>query len=95
MSNRKKKDRVFANLLGLYVLLVFSVFLCMYGIHDIDNAWNLKYMNVNYEENLIDCAVNQCYSADQVYMKGLMEIEMGIFCVFVTTLVLGYYSARR
>lgn len=95
MSDRKRRDRVFMNMLVLYVLLVFSVFLCMYGIHEIDNAWNLKYMNVNYEENLIDCAVNQCYSADQVYMNGQTKLELGIFCVFITSIILGYFSHRR
>ena len=96
MSCQKKKDKFFRNLLSLYVLLVFSVFLCMHGIHDIDIAWNLKYMNVNYEENLIDCAsANECYSADQVYMKGIIEVEMGIFCIFVASIVLGFYSARK
>ena len=96
MSDLKNSDRIFFRMVILYVLLVFSVFLCMYGIHDIDNAWNLKYININYDENLIDCAsADQCYNADQAYMKGLLETEMGIFCVFVTSLVLGFYSARK
>lgn len=96
MSDRKHDDKIFFRMVILYVLLVFSVFLCMHGVHSIDNAWNLKYMNVNYDENLIDCAsADQCYSADALYMKGLLEAEMGIFCVFVSSLILGYYSARK
>jgi hypothetical protein len=92
MSDRKHDDKIFFRMVILYVLLVFSVFLCMHGI---DNAWNLKYMNMNYDQNLIGCAVSECYSVDRLYMKSLLEVEMGVFCVFVSSLVLGFYSARK
>jgi len=82
-------------MMALYILFALSVFFFMCGVHDIDNAWNLRYMSVNYNSDLVDCSAMQCYAVDYLYMKGLFEIMIGMFSVLVSSIALGFYSAQK
>jgi hypothetical protein len=94
-GKREIQGNAFVSMMALYILFAMSVFFFMYGVHDIDNAWNLRYMNVNYSSDLVDCSAKQCLVADQLYMRGLFEVMIGMFSVLVSSIALGFYSARK
>jgi len=59
-------------------LLFAGVFSITTGIHNIDNAWNMKYIKTNYNIDLCDNnTINQRLNSNQTYTSGLILTFIG------------------
>lgn len=77
-------------LLGCCLFVIIGV-LFFTGIHNIDNAWNMKYIEGITGMSLWDCTLAEsCYEPSDAYGLGLILTWMSFALALVCGLVFGY-----
>lgn len=76
-----------------YMLLIFLFSLCFYiGLHNIDNAWNLRYVQMVLDNDYWWIDLNTFghgFSANQVYVIGFIMSVVGFLGVAFSMYLLG------
>jgi hypothetical protein len=61
-------------------LLIFSLSLFWIGFHNVDQAWNLRYVNNKFNVDLVEITFHETYwTEDQVYKIGFTQIIFAFF----------------
>ena len=74
----------------LFELFFVSLFLIFTGYHNIDNAWNLDYVEHNTDMELVDNSLflNQVDKVE-LYRIGIMQTMIGLMVIIPVTFILG------
>ena len=60
--------------IGVFISCTFFFYL---GLHSIDNAWNLRYVQNLHGGNWTDCNAYECKTVDDIYMFGMSMTVVG------------------
>ena len=73
------------------MIMMISVFMLMAAVHNIDNSWNTKYIEKNYNSNIGENTLFlKDIKADNLYMMGLLMLPLS-FAAFAAGLgIYGY-----
>jgi len=71
-------------------MLSFSIFIFMTGLHNIDNAYNIRGLNSEYNLNLSDIMQSgNIYSYVEIYQLGNKQILIGLLCISISCFNIG------
>lgn len=74
----------------LFAMCLVSVAVILTGLHDIDNSWNLAYVEKNFNLNLTDSnAFGRAYEPSGLYNLGMMLTMVGSVMLGVSAFNLG------
>jgi uncharacterized membrane protein YphA (DoxX/SURF4 family) len=63
------------------------------GLHSIDNAWNLRYINTEFNLSLVDTTtMGVQLTAVNAYNSGVMQVMGGAFLIIIGLLSFGFYE---
>lgn len=99
MLNFKSKDikRIFNNfsIWLMTLIFIFSMFITIVGLHDMDNGQNLRHINgimrqynTSIEFSEYSSMGSQGYTPDECYMIGFQLVTLGVFLLGI----IGFYS---
>jgi len=77
-------------LMFLLFCLIFSML--MTGIHNLDNAWNMRIYEMDSGWSLTDCGLVNCRTTDQLYMQSMITI---LFSTIVLSFMIIYLTFNR
>lgn len=79
----------------IMMLMVLGIFLIMMGVHNIDNSFNMKYVQTESDICLVDwTASGYASDANQVYSIGVMIIILGTALFSAMTIILLIYRTE-
>ena len=81
------------------VLAFIGLALVYTGLHSIDNAWNLRYINkVGCDYNITFSDISTIgieISATDLYNVGVLQVMGGVFMMILGLTAFAYYEPRR
>ena len=85
---KKRKINKLRGLFGFIVVMMFvATTITMMSLHNIDNAWNMRYIENQFDTKLKDCsAINNCFNAQGLYNLGIVGV-VGGSCVYILGVV--------
>lgn len=84
------KDKFLLMTFATVCIIVFSVFFMTIGFHNIDMGQNARYLNAEFDLNVVDEMSNgEFYSDTQMYRLGLKQLMTGILVFGASCLFFG------
>jgi hypothetical protein len=79
----------------LFLLLLLGILAVMTGLHDIDQGWNISYIDKTFNISLIDTSIiGTQYEANQLYNLGVLLVFCGLVISTFSAFELGrHYHA--
>jgi len=79
----------------LVIVLVLGVVAILTGLHNIDNAWNIAYIQTNFGLVLNDSnAIGHTFNASALYNLGVILVMSGMFISVLSGFELGRRYAK-
>ena len=70
------------------ILLVFGILMMTSGLHSIDNAWNMAYIEHEANMHLQDCSMLGCGPKENIYNNGVAFVMLSLILYIFSMLVL-------
>lgn len=78
------------------VIMIIGVFAFVSGLHGIDNAWNIKYINYQTGREFIDYTVfGYGRTADEIYNQSILLAVAGFYISVIAALCLEECNPAR
>lgn len=78
------------------MIFILSIIAFFAGLHNIDNAWNMRYIESKFNTTLYDKALNgKYYSAEDVYRTGYSQTLVAGSALMVVLIFCMYENLRR
>ena len=70
------------------VLLLIGILMMTSGLHIVDNAWNMAYIEHISNMHLQDCSMLGCANKENIYTNGLSLIMLSLIFFILPVMVL-------
>ena len=79
--------------LALLLFIILSLVIVAIGIHDIDNAWNMRYVKQVCGGEWVDCAnvEGHCMTPEKEYILGFNMVCIGSILLITSSFLAGKY----
>ena len=95
MKSIKKYIDEIANYLFL-MIYILSIIAFFTGLHNIDNAWNMRYIESKFNTTLCDKALSgKCYSAVEAYQIGFHRVLLSESALMMMLILCIYDNLKR